>query len=167
MDSNRNRTGAVPVSEITLGYSLLIKIFSQGDLSDCMYIVMGGRLRAVEASKIVEEYGRLDVIGITDMAERKSRKSTVLAVRFSHLVSIPEKLLGFVKIRYPQVISVFDKNLGIDLELIIFFEYFLLPVFFTTPPFTYQLFSNQSHERFQKALEMLFDVKDDLLREII
>ncbi|CAI2323569.1 unnamed protein product [Caenorhabditis sp. 36 PRJEB53466] len=80
-------------------------LFRIGDISDSMYIVMGGRLRAVESSKIIEEYGRLDIIGITDMAERKFRRSTVLAVRFSHLVCIPEKLLGFVKIRYPQVAS--------------------------------------------------------------
>ena len=68
-----------------------------------MYIVMGGRLRAVDASKIIEEYGRLDLIGITDMAEKRPRKCTVMAVRFSHIVCVPENLLGFVKIRYPQV----------------------------------------------------------------
>ncbi|EGT52358.1 hypothetical protein CAEBREN_29346 [Caenorhabditis brenneri] len=78
-------------------------LFRLGDISDCMYIVMGGRLRAVDASKIIEEYGRLDLIGITDMAEKRPRKCTVMAVRFSHIVCVPENLLGFVKIRYPQV----------------------------------------------------------------
>uniref|UniRef100_A0A8R1I0H6 Swiss cheese n=1 Tax=Caenorhabditis japonica TaxID=281687 RepID=A0A8R1I0H6_CAEJA len=74
-----------------------------GEVSNCMFVVMGGRLRSVEASKIIEEYGRLDIIGITDMAEKRARRSTVLAVRFSHLVCIPENLLGYVKTRYPQV----------------------------------------------------------------
>ena len=75
-----------------------------GDKSDCMYIVMGGRLRAVDLTKIIEEYGRLDLIGITDMAEKRARRSTVMAVRFSHIVCVPDNLLSFVKIRYPQVL---------------------------------------------------------------
>ncbi|CAB3411076.1 unnamed protein product [Caenorhabditis bovis] len=78
-------------------------LYRQGERANCMFIVMGGRLRAVNNRKIVEEYGRLDVIGMLDMAERMPRKTTVLAVRFSHLVCVPENLLGFVKIRYPQV----------------------------------------------------------------
>ncbi|CAO4364381.1 unnamed protein product [Caenorhabditis nigoni] len=78
-------------------------LFRHGDKSDCMYIVMGGRLRAVDFTKIIEEYGRLDLIGITDMAEKRARRNTVMAVRFSHIVCIPDNLLSFVKIRYPQV----------------------------------------------------------------
>ncbi|KAF1765100.1 hypothetical protein GCK72_005052 [Caenorhabditis remanei] len=78
-------------------------LFRMGDKSDCMYIVMGGRLRAVDLTKIIEEYGRLDLIGITDMAEKRARRSTVMAVRFSHIVCVPDNLLSFVKIRYPQV----------------------------------------------------------------
>ncbi|CAA90264.3 Putative patatin-like phospholipase domain-containing protein M110.7 [Caenorhabditis elegans] len=78
-------------------------LFRQGDKSDSMHIVMGGRLRAVDSTKIIEEYGRLDLIGITDMAEKRPRRNTVMAVRFSHIVCIPENLLSFVKIRYPQV----------------------------------------------------------------
>lgn len=82
-----------------------LKHFRQGDKSDSMHIVMGGRLRAVDSTKIIEEYGRLDLIGITDMAEKRPRRNTVMAVRFSHIVCIPENLLSFVKIRYPQVNS--------------------------------------------------------------
>uniref|UniRef100_A0A1I7UR09 Cyclic nucleotide-binding domain-containing protein n=1 Tax=Caenorhabditis tropicalis TaxID=1561998 RepID=A0A1I7UR09_9PELO len=78
-------------------------LFRLGDKSDCMYIVMGGRLRAVDSSKIIEEYGRLDLIGITDMAEKRTRRCTVMAIRFSHIVCVPENLLSFVKLRYPQV----------------------------------------------------------------
>lgn len=66
-------------------------------------MVLSGRLRSVLKKTVIDEFGRDDVLGILEMLQRKPRATTVLAVRFSQLARIPEGLLNFVKMQFPQV----------------------------------------------------------------
>lgn len=68
-----------------------------------MYVVLSGRLRSVEKKTVVEEFGRGDVLGMMEVLQRKPRATTVMAVRYSQLARVPEGLLNFIKLQYPQV----------------------------------------------------------------
>lgn len=65
---------------------------------------------------MIEEFGRGDVLGIVEVLQQNPRTTTgfylnsifrfifqVLAVRYSQLSKIPEGLLNFVKMQFPQV----------------------------------------------------------------
>ncbi|CAJ0585225.1 unnamed protein product, partial [Mesorhabditis spiculigera] len=77
--------------------------YKQGDIPDSIFVVLSGRLRSVEKKTVIEEFGRGDVLGMIELLQKKPRATTVLAVRFSQLAKIPEGLLNFIKMSYPQV----------------------------------------------------------------
>lgn len=72
-------------------------------MEETMFVVLSGRLRSVANKVVIEEFGRGDVLGMLEMLQKKPRYSTVLAVRFSQLARVPEGLLNFVKMQFPQV----------------------------------------------------------------
>lgn len=76
-------------------------------MADCIYVVLSGRMRSVSKKTVIEEFGRSDVLGILEMLQRKPRSTNVLAVRYSQLARVPEGLLNFVKINFPQVAFIF------------------------------------------------------------
>uniref|UniRef100_A0A1I7XT43 Swiss cheese n=1 Tax=Heterorhabditis bacteriophora TaxID=37862 RepID=A0A1I7XT43_HETBA len=78
-------------------------VYRAGDAADSMFVVLSGRLRSVEKKTVVEEFGRGDVLGMMEVLQKKPRSTTVLAVRFSQLARVPEGLLNFIKLQYPQV----------------------------------------------------------------
>ncbi|KAK6745617.1 hypothetical protein RB195_011999 [Necator americanus] len=78
-------------------------VYREGDAADSMFVMLSGRLRSVEKKTLVEEFGRGDVLGMMELLQKKPRSTTVLAVRFSQLARIPEGLLNFIKLQYPQV----------------------------------------------------------------
>ncbi|KAL6725502.1 hypothetical protein Aduo_007550 [Ancylostoma duodenale] len=78
-------------------------VYREGDVADSMFVMLSGRLRSVEKKTLVEEFGRGDVLGMMELLQKKPRATTVLAVRFSQLARIPEGLLSFIKLQYPQV----------------------------------------------------------------
>ncbi|GMS91560.1 hypothetical protein PENTCL1PPCAC_13735 [Pristionchus entomophagus] len=78
-------------------------VYRANDLADSLYVVLSGRLRSVEKKTVMEEFGRGDMIGMMEVLQHRPRSTTVLAVRFSQLAKIPEGLLNFVKMTYPQV----------------------------------------------------------------
>ncbi|CCD61723.1 Patatin-like phospholipase domain-containing protein ZK370.4 [Caenorhabditis elegans] len=77
--------------------------YRAGDMADSLFVVLSGRLRSVEKKTVVEEFGRGDVLGMMEVLTKKPRATTVLAVRFSQLARVPEGLLNFIKMQYPQV----------------------------------------------------------------
>ncbi|KAI6202346.1 hypothetical protein M3Y96_00938500 [Aphelenchoides besseyi] len=77
--------------------------YRTGDIADSLYVVLSGRLRSVDKKVAIEEFGRGDALGIIEVLQRKPRSTTVLAVRYSQLARVPEGLLNFVKMQYPQV----------------------------------------------------------------
>ncbi|GMT19677.1 hypothetical protein PFISCL1PPCAC_10974 [Pristionchus fissidentatus] len=78
-------------------------VYRANDIADSLYVVLSGRLRSVEKKTVMEEFGRGDMIGMMEVLQHRPRSTTVLAVRFSQLAKIPEGLLNFVKMTYPQV----------------------------------------------------------------
>ncbi|CAB3402925.1 unnamed protein product [Caenorhabditis bovis] len=78
-------------------------VYREGDLADSLFVVLSGRLRSVEKKTVVEEFGRGDVLGMMEVLTKKPRNTTVLAVRFSQLARVPEGLLNFIKMQFPQV----------------------------------------------------------------
>uniref|UniRef100_A0A0K0CZI5 Patatin-like phospholipase domain containing 6 n=1 Tax=Angiostrongylus cantonensis TaxID=6313 RepID=A0A0K0CZI5_ANGCA len=78
-------------------------VYREGDLADSMFVMLSGRLRSVEKKTLIEEFGRGDVLGMMEVLQKKPRATTVLAVRFSQLARIPEGLLNFIKLQFPQV----------------------------------------------------------------
>jgi lysophospholipid hydrolase len=79
-------------------------VYRQGDSAESMFVVLSGRLRSVDKTVAIEEFGRGDALGIIEVLQKKPRSTTVLAVRYSQLARIPEGLLNFVKMQFPQVI---------------------------------------------------------------
>uniref|UniRef100_A0A8C6DKW5 lysophospholipase n=1 Tax=Moschus moschiferus TaxID=68415 RepID=A0A8C6DKW5_MOSMO len=85
-------------------------IYRQGDKSDCTYIVLSGRLRAViqkddGKKRLAGEYGRGDLVGVVETLTRQARATTVHAIRDSELAKLPEGALNSIKRQYPQVVT--------------------------------------------------------------
>lgn len=78
-------------------------LYRQGDAAESLYVVLSGRMRSVDKKVAIEEFGRGDAIGIIEILQRKPRATTVLAIRYSQLARVPEGLLSFIKMQYPQV----------------------------------------------------------------
>ncbi|TKR68373.1 hypothetical protein L596_024363 [Steinernema carpocapsae] len=78
-------------------------IYRKGDQADSLFVVLSGRLRSVDQKTVVEEFGRGDMLGMVEVLQKKPRNTTVLAVRFSQLARVPEGLLNFIKLQFPQV----------------------------------------------------------------
>uniref|UniRef100_A0A0N5AG90 Cyclic nucleotide-binding domain-containing protein n=1 Tax=Syphacia muris TaxID=451379 RepID=A0A0N5AG90_9BILA len=89
--------------DICFKHCLLILYIKSGDTADSFFVVLSGRLRSVEKKTVVEEFGRGDIVGMIEVLQRVSRSTTVLAVRLSQLACIPEGLLNYVKMKFPQV----------------------------------------------------------------
>lgn len=76
-------------------------LWRPGDISDSLYIVINGRLRALKNQEggrvsIVGEYGQGDTIGELDVITHTRRSSTVHAIRDTELVRIPLTLFNAI-----------------------------------------------------------------------
>jgi lysophospholipid hydrolase len=63
-------------------------LFRQGDNSECVYIVLTGRLRSVITlldgkKEVVGEYGRGELVGIVEVVTHTQRATTTMAIRYS------------------------------------------------------------------------------------
>ncbi|KAF9647474.1 hydrolase [Thelephora ganbajun] len=78
------------------------------DVSDSMYIVINGRLRAITESEeggvnIVAEYGQGDTVGELDVITNTPRRTTLHAIRDSELIRMPQTLFNAISSRNPQI----------------------------------------------------------------
>uniref|UniRef100_A0A8C8J161 lysophospholipase n=1 Tax=Oncorhynchus tshawytscha TaxID=74940 RepID=A0A8C8J161_ONCTS len=85
-------------------------VYRQGDKSDSTFIVLSGRLRSVimkedGKKELTGEYGRGDLIGVVEALTHQNRATTVHAVRDSELAKLPEGALGYIKRKFPQVVT--------------------------------------------------------------
>ncbi|CAB4023879.1 patatin-like phospholipase domain-containing 7 isoform X2 [Paramuricea clavata] len=84
-------------------------IYRQGDESDCLYIVLNGRLRSVvtqnKKKELVGEHGRGELVGVVEALTQNPRMATVHAVRDTEVAILPDGLLNVIKHKYPQVVS--------------------------------------------------------------
>ncbi|XP_041368737.1 patatin-like phospholipase domain-containing protein 7 [Gigantopelta aegis] len=85
-------------------------IFRQGDDSECIFIVLTGRLRSVITrtggkKELVGEYGRGELVGIVEVLTQTERATTVMAVRDTELAKMPSGLLNLIKRKYPYIVT--------------------------------------------------------------
>lgn len=83
-------------------------LYRQGERSDCVYIILTGRLRSVvqlesKKKELVGEYGRGELVGLVEVLTQTDRATTMMAVRDTELAQIPDELLHLIKLKYPQV----------------------------------------------------------------
>ncbi|XP_023238253.1 LOW QUALITY PROTEIN: neuropathy target esterase sws-like [Centruroides sculpturatus] len=85
-------------------------LYRQDDDSDCMYILLSGRLRSVLTRRdgkkeLVGEYGKGDLVGVVEVLTESKRSTTIMAVRDSELAKLPEELLLTIKTKYPEIVQ--------------------------------------------------------------
>jgi lysophospholipid hydrolase len=85
-------------------------LYRQGERSDCVYIILTGRLRSVvqlesQKKELVGEYGRGELVGLVEVLTQTDRSTTMMAVRDTELAQIPDELLHTIKRKFPQVSS--------------------------------------------------------------
>jgi lysophospholipid hydrolase len=86
-------------------------LYRQHERSDCVYIILTGRLRSVvqlesKKKELVGEYGRGELVGLVEVLTQTDRATTMMAVRDTELAQIPDELLHLIKLKYPQVSTV-------------------------------------------------------------
>nr|XP_039249765.1 patatin-like phospholipase domain-containing protein 7 isoform X3 [Styela clava] len=86
-------------------------VYKQGTTSDCMYIILHGRLRSVHEihstgkKELVSEFGRGEMVGMMEALRGTSRAVSMHAVRDTELAKIPEGLLKHIRRHHPGVVS--------------------------------------------------------------
>ncbi|PKI82893.1 hypothetical protein MVES1_003641 [Malassezia vespertilionis] len=84
-------------------------IYREGDVSDSIYIVINGRLRAITDHgkdgelEILGEYGQGDSVGELDMITNSRRAKTVHSIRDSELARMPITLFNAISVWHPPI----------------------------------------------------------------
>ncbi|XP_022085231.1 neuropathy target esterase-like isoform X1 [Acanthaster planci] len=92
-------------------------VYRQGEKSDCVYIVLNGRLRSVLTlpcgkKELMGEHGRGEIVGVVEVLTRTDRTTTVHAIRDTELAKLPSGMLDLIKRKYPQTVSRLIEILG-------------------------------------------------------
>ncbi|XP_067056188.1 patatin-like phospholipase domain-containing protein 7 isoform X2 [Acropora muricata] len=85
-------------------------VYRQGEQSNCIYIVLNGRLRSVVTlsngkKELDREAGRGELVGVVEVLTQAPRATTVHAVRDTELAVLPDGLLNTIKRHFPQVVT--------------------------------------------------------------
>lgn len=83
-------------------------IYREGDVSDSYYIVVQGRLRAINEKRsggvdVLAEFGQGDSVGEVECITGAKRSATVHAIRDTELVRMPMALFNAIAIRHPAI----------------------------------------------------------------
>ncbi|EMC93099.1 hypothetical protein BAUCODRAFT_273535 [Baudoinia panamericana UAMH 10762] len=83
-------------------------IYHQGEESDAIYIVLNGRLRAIQESedgdmKVVGEYGQGDSVGELEVLTESARPGTLHAIRDTELAKFPKTLFNSLAQEHPGI----------------------------------------------------------------
>ncbi|EGP88598.1 uncharacterized protein MYCGRDRAFT_84945 [Zymoseptoria tritici IPO323] len=83
-------------------------IYHQKEDSDAIYIVLNGRLRAIQESddgkmKVTGEYGQGDSVGELEVLTETARSSTLHAIRDTELVKFPKTLFNSLAQEHPGI----------------------------------------------------------------
>jgi lysophospholipid hydrolase len=84
-------------------------LYKQGDQADLAYVVLNGRLRSVVKKRdgkreIVEEHGRGETVGLTEVITKAQRATTVHAIRDTELAQLPVGLIETTKVKHPEIV---------------------------------------------------------------
>jgi len=85
-------------------------LYTQDDPSDCLYIVLNGRLRSVKQcpagrKEMVCEFGRSECVGLVDSYTSQPRSTSVHAIRDTEVARIPSALMHHIKRLYPNTVT--------------------------------------------------------------
>lgn len=85
-------------------------VYRQGEQSNCIYIVLNGRLRSVVTlssgkKELDREAGRGELMGVVEVLTQAPRATTVHAIRDTELAVLPDGLLNTIKRHFPQVVT--------------------------------------------------------------
>lgn len=83
-------------------------IYNQGDESDAIYIVLNGRLRAIQEGpddkmKVIGEYGQGESVGELEVLTESARPGTLLAIRETELAKFPKTLFNSLALEHPGI----------------------------------------------------------------
>jgi len=83
-------------------------IYHQKDESDAIYIVLNGRLRAVQETdqgkvRVVGEYGQGDSVGELEVLTESTRPGTLHAIRDTELAKFPKTLFNSLALEHPGI----------------------------------------------------------------
>ena len=83
-------------------------LYHQKDESDAIYIVLNGRLRAIQEStdgkmKVIGEYGQGDSVGELEVLTESTRPGTLLAIRDTELAKFPKTLFNSLAQEHPGI----------------------------------------------------------------
>ncbi|KAI7475924.1 Lysophospholipase [Hortaea werneckii] len=83
-------------------------IYHQGDESDAIYIVLNGRLRAIQESedgkmKVIGEYGQGDSVGELEVLTESVRPGSLHAIRDTELAKFPKTLFNSLAQEHPGI----------------------------------------------------------------
>lgn len=83
-------------------------IYHQKDESDAIYIVLNGRLRAIQESedgkmKVIGEYGQGDSVGELEVLTESTRPGTLHAIRDTELAKFPKTLFNSLAQEHPGI----------------------------------------------------------------
>ncbi|KAK0662693.1 Lysophospholipase nte1 [Lasiodiplodia hormozganensis] len=83
-------------------------IYNQGDESDSIYIVLNGRLRAIQDTqdqgmKVVGEYGQGDSVGELEVLTESTRPASLHAIRDTEVAKFPKTLFNSLALEHPGI----------------------------------------------------------------
>ncbi|KAH6616397.1 lysophospholipase NTE1 [Boeremia exigua] len=84
-------------------------IYNQGEESDAIYIVLNGRLRAIQDAeksgtmKVIGEYGQGDSVGELEVLTESARPGSLHAIRDTELAKFPKTLFNSLALEHPGI----------------------------------------------------------------
>lgn len=83
-------------------------IYNQGEESDAIYIVLNGRLRAIQEGendgmKVIGEYGQGDSVGELEVLTESARPGSLHAIRDTELAKFPKTLFNSLALEHPGI----------------------------------------------------------------
>ncbi|KAF2007111.1 patatin-domain-containing protein [Amniculicola lignicola CBS 123094] len=83
-------------------------IYNQGDESDAIYIVLNGRLRAIQDGenndmKVIGEFGQGDSVGELEVLTESARPGNLHAIRDTELAKFPKTLFNSLALEHPGI----------------------------------------------------------------
>ncbi|KAK5160295.1 phosphatidylcholine and lysophosphatidylcholine phospholipase [Oleoguttula sp. CCFEE 6159] len=99
-------------------------IYHQNDESDAIYIVLNGRLRAIQESedggvKVIGEYGQGDSVGELEVLTESTRPGTLNAIRDTELAKFPKTLFNSLALEHPGITIKISKIIATRMRALI------------------------------------------------
>jgi lysophospholipid hydrolase len=99
-------------------------IYNQKEESDAIYIVLNGRLRAIQEGaddkmRVIGEYGQGDSVGELEVLTDSTRPGTLLAIRDTELAKFPKSLFNSLAHEHPGITMKISKIIASRMRALI------------------------------------------------